>query len=1173
MQHDKIYQLFSNRYNQSTWKEFLGLSFANTRLLTTPLSLTVDNAIALSVQNLGNIILDEDGVERQIAVFDVTLAKGIILEKNRVGLRNLLRKYWKDIDAAFIVYHLEGMPNWRFTFVSELTGYNDEGEFIKITTEPKRFTYILGEGESTRTAVERFAHLFKKTAQISLNDIKEAFSVEKLSKSFFDAYKKHYDTLCTHLSSEITINNGIFKGDDKAIRDFSKKFLGRIVFLYFIQKKGWLGVPPKEKYGKGDTKFLQNQFDNFRNKDLFYKEFLTILFFETLNKYRNDDIFNYDNQQFLTPHSQVKIPFLSGGLFDEDDVKQREINIPSNVMRNIFDFFNQYNFTIYEDSPDDHTVAVDPEMLGHIFENLLEDNKDKGAFYTPREIVHYMCQESIIEYLCTTLSVGEDASKRKAIEELFKLKEVNPILQLELKKLNKALDSLKICDPAIGSGAFPMGLLHEIFTAKQTLHLFEYGNTLKFDASAVKQNIIQNSIYGVDIEKGAVDIARLRFWLSLVVDEDEPRALPNLDYKIVHGNSLVSKFDDEIVDIDWNPKGSVGKADVYLNNLKIALATLSEKQKEYFSAALKADLKAEIRNLKLDILINQLSFNQALYQNRNQIKFDSGLGLKPAEVKSNAIISEQLDKFEQLIKKCQHLKEHPDLPFNFFDWKLDFPEVMNEQVVENVGFDIVIGNPPYGAKLTKTEKDYFKELFSNVHMRTPDTFNYFISKSFKLLLDNGTLTLIVPNNLLFQNENTKTRSLLINNNILKRVVNLGDNTFENADVPTCIFISVKTKKTEYFISYSDNRKERIHTIDFYKAQKQLFNIEVNDVPDYVIGVSTSGVKIMKDIKAISWKIDDIALEVASGISTGSDKVFRISKDFIEQNNLENDILKPVLVGGEIDKYKISNTNHFVIYTSRDTTMLKYPVIEDYLKEFKSKLQTRSEAMAGIMPWYSLNRQRYPLLFIDEKIIMRQTSDSIRATIDINGFYCIDSILVLKINPLFNLSYKYVLILLNSKMNHLIYKNLTQEEGRVFAQVKPQNVRKLFIPKISIEEQKVFEVLCDYLLFLNNSENQIVNQQIGNKELSQFFQQIADACVVELIYGREMEIKNVNILEFVRKEISSFENLDLETNQAREIQKAYQKWTLPNSEVHKRLKFISLKCPDTAGKILNANDDN
>ena len=195
MQHDKIYQLFSNRYNQSTWKEFLGLSFTNTRLLSTPQSLTVDNAIALSVQNLGNIILDEDGIDRQIAVFDVTLAKGIILEKNRVGLRNLLRKYWKDIDAALIVYHIEGMPNWRLTYVSELTGYNADGELVKIATEPKRYTYILGEGESTRTAIERFALLSKRAKSITLSDVKEAFSVEKLSKSFFDAYKKHYDTL------------------------------------------------------------------------------------------------------------------------------------------------------------------------------------------------------------------------------------------------------------------------------------------------------------------------------------------------------------------------------------------------------------------------------------------------------------------------------------------------------------------------------------------------------------------------------------------------------------------------------------------------------------------------------------------------------------------------------------------------------------------------------------------------------------------------------------------------------------------------------------------------------------------------------------------------------------------------------------------------------------------
>ena len=926
MQHDKIYQLFSNRYNQSTWKEFLGLSFANTRLLTTPQSLTVDNAIALSVQNLGNIILDEDGIERQIAVFDVTLAKGIILEKNRVGLRNLLRKYWRDIDAAFIVYHLEGMPNWRFTFVSELTGYNDEGEFIKITTEPKRFTYILGEGESTRTAVERFAHLFKKTAQISLNDIKEAFSVEKLSKSFFDAYKKHYDTLCTHLSSEITIKNDIFKGDDKAIRDYSKKFLGRIVFLYFIQKKGWLGVPPKEKYGKGDTKFLQNQFDNFRNKDLFYKEFLTILFFETLNKYRNDDIFNYDNQQFLTPHSQVKIPFLSGGLFDEDDVKQRDITIPSNVMRNIFDFFNQYNFTIYEDSPDDHTVAVDPEMLGHIFENLLEDNKDKGAFYTPREIVHYMCQESIIEYLCTTLSVGEDASKRKAIEELFKLKEVNPILQLELKKLNKALDSLKICDPAIGSGAFPMGLLHEIFTAKQTLHLFEYGNTLKFDASAVKQNIIQNSIYGVDIEKGAVDIARLRFWLSLVVDEDEPRALPNLDYKIVHGNSLVSKFDDEIVDIDWNPKGSVGKADEYLNNLKIALATLSNKQKEYFSAALKADLKAEIRNLKLDILINQLSFNQALYQNRNQIKIDSGLGLKPAEVKSNAIISVQLDKYKQLIEKCQHLKEHPDLPLNFFDWKLDFPEVMNEQVVENVGFDIVIGNPPYGAKFYEHDKQFFKKRYKHKDFET-ESYILFTELGGELQNKEGSLWYIIPSNISTNPSYNNIRKHILESFSIQMIIDLGSNVFECASVDSCIF-AFKNKVTDSSTLRFGQLSSRDLTHSKLKfIEQKYFETTPQNIFNFYINRET--IDLIKKIQFKSLiKLSDL-IDFARGIEFG------YSSNIVFDN--KDSHRKPLIAGRCINRYQLRFENRFVEVDFRDTSKFKTKSIYEAPKIFVRRI--------------------------------------------------------------------------------------------------------------------------------------------------------------------------------------------------------------------------------------------
>ncbi|MDO9153039.1 MAG: hypothetical protein Q7U47_04920 [Paludibacter sp.] len=300
MTYEQIHNLFKQRYNQANWKQFLGEAFANTRLLAKPEILTgidspANGGIASQVQKLGYITLNENGIERQIAVYEVTLAQGIILERNRVGLRNLLRKYWKDIDAAFIAYHRPddstgSSSKWRFTYVSELTGYDADGEFVKIKTEPKRYTYLLGEGESTRTAAERFTAIATKGSKATLDDVKEAFSVEKLSKAFFTDYKKHYDIFCDFMVSKPNIRQTIFNGDEKGIRDFNKKLLGRIVFLYFIQKKGWLGVPKNEDWGKGDFNFLTQQFENFRNKDLFYQEFLSPLFFETLNQKRENDV-------------------------------------------------------------------------------------------------------------------------------------------------------------------------------------------------------------------------------------------------------------------------------------------------------------------------------------------------------------------------------------------------------------------------------------------------------------------------------------------------------------------------------------------------------------------------------------------------------------------------------------------------------------------------------------------------------------------------------------------------------------------------------------------------------------------------------------------------------------------------------------------------------------------
>jgi adenine-specific DNA-methyltransferase len=879
MTQPQIQYIFKQRYNQAKWKQFLGETFANAQLLSTPETLTgIDINVASNAQKLGYILLDENGIERQIAVYEVTLAPGIILERNRVGLRNLLRKYWKNIDAAFIAYHRPESANWRFTYVSELTGYDAEGEFIKIKTEPKRYTYLLGEGESIRTAVERFERIVKKGNKATLDDVKEAFSVEKLSQTFFEEYKKHYDIFCKYMVSQPGIYQTIFNGEEKAIRDFNKKLLGRIVFLYFIQKKGWLGVPKNQIWGKGDFNFLTNHFQSFQHKDLFYQDFLSVLFFDTLNTKRQDDLIK------LGECEPCRIPYLNGGLLEEENRNHRNLIFTAKLFENLFNFFDQYNFTIYEDDPNDHTVAVDPEMLGHIFENLLEDNKDKGAYYTPKEIVHYMCQESLIEYLTTWFEnqgyeiindVGFDKfSNNKQIDRSLIEKLLKKTLDDQDQKLikqysaefNNALDRVKICDPAIGSGAFPMGLLHEIFTAKQTLHTFEFGNTTNFDASAVKLNIIQNSIYGVDIERGAVDIARLRFWLSLIVDEPEPKALPNLDYKIVVGNSLVSKLDDNIIDIDWNidqtAHGLFGHD--LAKQQRLLLRKISQEQKEFFSPdSDKKKLSADIRNLKIDLLINQL---ELMVKTQGQETEPLAVNFKDKKklVKTTELYYETIG-WKNTIIQLNKLKTKPELSLNFFDWKLDFPEVMNEQVVENVGFDIVIGNPPYvfardskSKGNTQADKQYYPKHYQVTEYQL-NLYPLFIEKGYNLLKNKGLLDYITPNNWLTINTNKKLRKFILDNSNIK-IVNFYAKVFESADVDSSIILFEKSQqnKSIELWEYTDNFYSIFATKTNYFLQQK----------DYIINIeafkNTEALSLLEKIELPSIQLKTIA-DVKAGL--------------------------------------------------------------------------------------------------------------------------------------------------------------------------------------------------------------------------------------------------------------------------------------------------------------------
>ncbi len=1028
-----IKEVFTKSYNQAIWKQFLGEIFNNTKLFIKPETLTnIDINVASNAQKLGYILLYENGIERQIGVYDVTLAQGVILEQNRLILRNLLRKYWQNIDGAFIVYYPPKNTNWYFTYVSELTDYETQGDFIHIKTEPKYYTYLFGKGEKIKTAVDRFETIIKKGKNLTLDNIKEAFSVEKLSKTFFDQYKKQYDLFCQYMVSQKGIFQRIFNGDEKAIRDFNKKLLGRIIFLYFIQKKGWLGVQKNQIWGEGDQNFLTNQFNNYPHKEFFYQDFLAVLFFDTLNIKRKDDLIE------LIKNNPCRIPYLNGGLFEEDDKIQRNLIFPTDLFENLFNFFNQYNFTIYEDDLNDYTVAVNPEMLSHIFENLLEDNKDKGAYYTPKEIVYYMCQESLIEYLityCLNFNFSDlnitltKENQKDLITQFIKKKEINLTLfkeskelkELWFRELNKALDTVKICDPAIGSGAFPMGLLQEIFTAKQTLFLFKYGNTNNFKRAEVKLNIIQNSIYGIDIEKGAVDMAKLRFWLSLIGDKFEPKPLSNLDYKIVVGNSLVSKLEDEIIEINWKIKG-YKQTNIFDNILKSEeiLSEINEKQKIFFRLDRnKKNLAREIRNLKIDFLITQL---ELMVKSKGMKNKPTSIGKK---LTNETKIYLQTMAWKNKIILLNKLKTKPDLSLNFFDWKLDFPEVMNEQIVENVGFDIVIGNPPYGANLGDLELKYFKE---NYQVKTSETAILFMEKGLTLTKKNGIKTYIIPKSFTFASNYSKIRDF-----VYKEIALIADcgKAFENVKFEVCI---ISLRKGQILETYQSILFKTDKSFDFIgyinKELTSRFGFFLNGINEFELKIGN------KIFERSNW-LNNIANN---------------SRGEILQKHLIKNGKYAVIGGKEINKYGIRGIKGFI----NDLNLISK----------KAKINHNSVLVQNIIAHLKKPYEQIQIISCipnTNEIILTDTINQI--TINDNGI----------------ISAKYIWCLLNSKLiNWYVYLFIF---GKAIRTMHFDNIvtSRIPIPSISQPIQNLFIKQADQIIKLQSEgkNTTILEQQIDN----------------------------------------------------------------------------------------------
>ena len=464
------------------------------------------------------ILFASGGVNKDFHVIYTCLkSQDLSKQDERVVVNHLLKEH----PYALFIFSNNSRSHWHFLNVK----YDDSPQKRRLF---RRIT--VGEGEQLRTATERITLLDLESIKLDASPLEiqiqhdDAFDVEAVTDQFFKEYRKTFEKV-----------EGLIKWsvDSERKRLFTQKLFNRLMFIRFIEKKGWLKFQRRTDYLSALWEYYQDE-DGGIEKN-FYRDRLSHLFFRGLNNPQEHDIIGINNGGFLKDLIG-SVPYLNGGLFEEDeDDKNSKIIIPDECIDTILhDLFQRFAFTVTESTPLDVEVAVDPEMLGKVFEELVTGRHESGSYYTPKPIVSFMCRESLKGYLKTEVS----SESKEAVAEF--VDEQNPDNLVNPEGVLEALRKVRCCDLAAGSGAYLLGMLHELLDLRKCL----FANK-GLDSNTVYQrklDIIENNLYGIDKDVFAVNIARLRLWLSLAVEYqgEKPKPLPNLKYKIEIGDSLIS---------------------------------------------------------------------------------------------------------------------------------------------------------------------------------------------------------------------------------------------------------------------------------------------------------------------------------------------------------------------------------------------------------------------------------------------------------------------------------------------------------------------------------------------------------------------------------------------------------------------------------------------------------
>jgi hypothetical protein len=726
-------------------------------------------------------------------------------KKNQYDLACRILKHEKYDAGLFAFYDKSG--HFRLSLVQA------QYKGIRRTfTTYRRYTYYVSPDLTNKTFLKQVS-----SADFSSKDtLLKAFSIEAVSQDFYDQFSPHFDALSACVQGT---------QDEKLKKDFALLFVIRVIFLGFVQKKDWLG---------GDKSFLQkylSEYTSHNQQDLFYRNWLEPLFFEALNHAPGWNVYSDSPFSSQTRKALQMSPYLNGELFKrKSDLDDVGLSLPDQPIKEFWDFLFQYNFTIEENDLYDEELELNPEFLGLIFERLV--NKEDGAVYTPRTEVDLMCRLALVKWLeqnnTTHIPVDDLYNfvfRNQGIgEEFAEFQKQGDFSPVQIRELIELLKKVTICDPAAGSGAFEVGMLHVL--AELIENLFERSNTpidLKNNKPAdyeLKRTIIASSLYGVEVKAWAVWINHLRLWLTLFVDmpgdykNSMAPLLPSLTFKVCQGDSLVQRIGNHTFPI--HEYGSVNAS------IKQRLTNLKQKKEDYFYNRNQDFQLIEQEELLIfqaiideQIYTRQQSLNQLLQPTYKQNAWLAPISDQQLELAQQEKLDQQRKVLEEEIKdlKVQKRLLHQDRPFI---WNLEFSEIF---IGQRSGFDIIIGNPPYVRqeeiadpldKLQPAEykkalqemllldfSSYFaKDKTSSDQFRKgkkadgrSDLYTYFYIRSLNLLNTKGIHVFICSNSWLDVGYGTWLQEFLLKNIPMHFIIdNHARRSFSSSDVNTIITV-------------------------------------------------------------------------------------------------------------------------------------------------------------------------------------------------------------------------------------------------------------------------------------------------------------------------------------------------------------------------------------------------